>query len=80
MRNVVTTIEVMITEVDHLRVSATKDDSYRWQANLIHARLKTSRSHSLVELPLGLPTIEQTWGCLTTDAYKYLIPFAFSIK
>jgi len=23
--------------------------------------------------------IEATWGCLTTDAYKYLIPFTFSI-
>ncbi len=25
-------------------------------------------------------TIIRTSGCLTTDAYKYLIPFAFSIR
>jgi len=28
----------------------------------------------------NLVTIEQTSGCLSSHAYSYLIPFAFSIK
>jgi hypothetical protein len=31
-------------------------------------------------LELALPTTARTWGCLSSDAYKYSIPFAFSIK
>ena len=31
-------------------------------------------------IPLELPTTAQTSGCLSSQAYKYLIPFAFSIK
>ena len=31
-------------------------------------------------VPLEFITIEQTSGCLSSHAYKYLIPFAFSIK
>ena len=33
-----------------------------------------------LQLERDLVTIEQTSGCLSTDAYKYLIPFAFSIR
>jgi len=31
-------------------------------------------------VPLEFITTERTWGCLITDAYKYLIPFNFSIE
>jgi len=31
-------------------------------------------------IPVDFITIEQTLGCLSSDAYKYSIPFAFTIK
>jgi len=40
----------------------------------------TERAEIRGVIPLELPTTARTWGCLSNDAYKYLVPFSYYVK
>jgi hypothetical protein len=46
----------------------------------VYASRDKTEIRGVIPLELALPTNKRTSGCFSSDVYKYLIPFAFSIE
>ncbi len=63
-------------------MKALSDETKRLALDTLNVKAYATRDSVNIQsiIPVNLVTIARTSGCLFSGAYKYLIPFAFSIK